>query len=186
MPLNSKSFIIEYKRLTNSLITEIAIHPSFDPKKGNPVPPGKKFYAIWDTGATNSVITRKVVQECSLKQITVAQVHGVGGIIKDCAVYLVGIMLPNRFGVTRVHVTEGDIAGDVDVLIGMDIIALGDFAVTNHQGETAFSFRTPSKERIDFVKEHKNEQPVKPEKISRNAPCPCGSGHKYKKCCGKP
>ena len=21
-------------------------------------------------------------------------------------------------------------------------------------------------------------------KISRNAPCPCGSGHKYKKCCG--
>lgn len=24
------------------------------------------------------------------------------------------------------------------------------------------------------------------EKIGRNAPCPCGSGKKYKKCCGKP
>ena len=23
------------------------------------------------------------------------------------------------------------------------------------------------------------------EKISRNAPCPCGSGKKYKHCCGK-
>ncbi|MCK4347718.1 MAG: SEC-C domain-containing protein [Thermoplasmatales archaeon] len=23
-------------------------------------------------------------------------------------------------------------------------------------------------------------------KIGRNAPCPCGSGEKYKKCCGKP
>ena len=23
------------------------------------------------------------------------------------------------------------------------------------------------------------------EKIGRNAPCPCGSGSKYKKCCGK-
>jgi len=23
-----------------------------------------------------------------------------------------------------------------------------------------------------------------PEKIGRNAPCPCGSGKKYKKCCG--
>jgi preprotein translocase subunit SecA len=23
------------------------------------------------------------------------------------------------------------------------------------------------------------------EKIGRNAPCPCGSGKKYKKCCGK-
>ena len=26
-------------------------------------------------------------------------------------------------------------------------------------------------------------QPVKSVKISRNAPCPCGSGKKYKKCC---
>ena len=25
----------------------------------------------------------------------------------------------------------------------------------------------------------------KPEKIGRNAPCPCGSGKKYKKCCGR-
>ena len=24
-----------------------------------------------------------------------------------------------------------------------------------------------------------------PPKIGRNAPCPCGSGKKYKKCCGK-
>jgi SWIM/SEC-C metal-binding protein len=23
------------------------------------------------------------------------------------------------------------------------------------------------------------------EKVGRNAPCPCGSGKKYKKCCGK-
>ncbi|MGD2011834.1 MAG: SEC-C metal-binding domain-containing protein [Desulfobacterales bacterium] len=23
------------------------------------------------------------------------------------------------------------------------------------------------------------------KKIGRNAPCPCGSGKKYKKCCGK-
>jgi uncharacterized protein YecA (UPF0149 family) len=26
--------------------------------------------------------------------------------------------------------------------------------------------------------------PAKSEKIGRNAPCPCGSGKKYKKCCG--
>jgi len=25
----------------------------------------------------------------------------------------------------------------------------------------------------------------KPKKIGRNEPCPCGSGKKYKKCCGK-
>ena len=26
-------------------------------------------------------------------------------------------------------------------------------------------------------------EPIKAEKIDRNAPCPCGSGKKYKKCC---
>ncbi len=33
----------------------------------------------------------------------------------------------------------------------------------------------------------KSQEPVKREgeKIGRNAPCPCGSGKKYKKCCGK-
>ena len=28
-------------------------------------------------------------------------------------------------------------------------------------------------------------QPVRKKKIGRNDPCPCGSGRKYKKCCGK-
>ena len=29
------------------------------------------------------------------------------------------------------------------------------------------------------------KQPKKSEKIGRNDPCPCGSGKKYKQCCGK-
>jgi preprotein translocase subunit SecA len=29
------------------------------------------------------------------------------------------------------------------------------------------------------------KQVVKGEKIGRNDPCPCGSGKKYKKCCGR-
>ena len=28
-------------------------------------------------------------------------------------------------------------------------------------------------------------QPEKQKKVGRNDPCPCGSGKKYKKCCGK-
>ncbi|MFT8310891.1 MAG: DUF1186 domain-containing protein [Sporolactobacillus sp.] len=30
-----------------------------------------------------------------------------------------------------------------------------------------------------------SNQPIKVDKIGRNDPCPCGSGRKYKKCCGK-
>lgn len=37
---------------------------------------------------------------------------------------------------------------------------------------------------------YQEEGPAQPvrreEKVGRNAPCPCGSGKKYKKCCGKP
>ena len=28
-------------------------------------------------------------------------------------------------------------------------------------------------------------QPEKQKKVGRNDPCPCGSGKKYKRCCGK-
>ena len=35
-----------------------------------------------------------------------------------------------------------------------------------------------SKIRVD-------EQQQKKKKIGRNEPCPCGSGKKYKRCCGK-
>jgi len=31
----------------------------------------------------------------------------------------------------------------------------------------------------------KKKTPKRVEKIGRNDPCPCGSGKKYKQCCGK-
>lgn len=40
--------------------------------------------------------------------------------------------------------------------------------------------------RIEIVKEFKRSKTVHAEKKpGRNDPCPCGSGKKYKKCCGK-
>ena len=37
-----------------------------------------------------------------------------------------------------------------------------------------------------LYKDQKNANTVRKEKkIGRNDPCPCGSGKKYKKCCGK-
>ena len=32
---------------------------------------------------------------------------------------------------------------------------------------------------------NRNAQPAGSGKVGRNAPCPCGSGRKYKRCCGK-
>ncbi len=42
------------------------------------------------------------------------------------------------------------------------------------------------KMRVDLLMElAKLEKELKPKKVGRNDPCPCGSGKKYKKCCGK-
>ena len=95
----------------------------------------------------------------------------------------------NKVCFRSLRVTEGDLPGDVEVLIGMDIIGSGDFAISNKDGKTAFSFRMPSLERIDFVEQAKNLPKTKSlppsSKVGRNDPCPCGSGKKYKKCCGR-
>ena len=42
--------------------------------------------------------------------------------------------------------------------------------------------------KMEVRKEEKRTPPpvpVKKEKIGRNDPCPCGSGKKYKNCCGR-
>jgi len=91
--------------------------------------------------------------------------------------FLIDVRLPNNVVFNHLRVTSGDLgAGGPNMLIGMDIIGHGDFAVTSLGGNTTFSFRLPSMERIDFL------QSVK-KSVGRNDPCPCGSGKKLKQCC---
>lgn len=178
-------FTVSYSGRVNQLVTRADIGAAFDPGK-EPVPPLSEFLAIWDTGATNSVITERVVQRCGLKPIGRTVVHTAGG-DHECLVYLVCIRLPNNVGFDQVRVTEAPMAGDVDVLIGMDVISMGDFAVTTSDGTTTFSFRHPSCRRLDFVEEANAQRAADARRqlagVGRNDPCPCGSGRKYKNCC---
>lgn len=41
-----------------------------------------------------------------------------------------------------------------DIIIGMDIISKGDFAVSNLNGKTSFSFRIPSFGTANFLNEY--------------------------------
>jgi hypothetical protein len=133
------------------------------------------YLAIWDTGAMRTVITQKVVNDLSLCVFGYQKIAGVGA-TRDATEHYVDVWLPNRVSIEGISVLKGGLPGQIDVLIGMDIITLGDFAITNVGGKTVMSYRFPSMRTIDFVEE---EQP------SRNAPCPCGSGKKYKHCHGK-
>lgn len=112
----------------------------------------RPFTALWDTGATNSVITQDVVDACDLVAIGMDKVYNVGGYAIQ-ETYLVAIELPNGGRYAPIRVTKGELLGEADVLIGMDIINTGDFAVTNLGGITKFSFRFPSLEHIDFVEQ---------------------------------
>ena len=178
------SFTAVADGFVNNLRTPVGIRNNQGLARGTKSPKPDHFYtAIWDTGATGTTVTAKVVAECHLTPISKAQLTGVHG-SKLSDVYLVDVYLPNRFCVPEVKVVEVDaLAGDADILIGMDIIRLGDLAVNHYQGKTSFSFRMPSLERIDYAAPSKPTTRPQP-KVGRNAPCPCGSGQKYKKCCG--
>jgi len=101
--------------------------------------------------------------------------------------YFISIGLPQKVGIPQLRVLSGEVK-DADVLVGMDIIGAGDFAVTNLNGKTVFTFRLPSCECIDFAKNPPGQPSNSGDKYpgtSRSAPCPCGSGKSYKKCCGE-
>ena len=108
---------------------------------------------IWDTGATNSVITKSISQKLGLIPISVAKVRGVHG-IQEVNVYFANITLNNKNISVSTFVTECEELSEdnsVGMLIGMNIITKGDFVVTNYAGNTTMSFRVPSLQKIDFV-----------------------------------
>lgn len=172
--------------LQNKVHVSTAFEPSTHKKPINPQNCGAREYvAVWDTGATGTAVSQKIIDECGLKPIGVVEVHTANE-KRLSQVYLASIFLPNHVLFPFLRVNEATIK-DADVLVGMDIITRGDFAVTNSDGRTTFSYRWPSIERIDFVKQSKvrtQSSKVFP-KVGRNAPCPCGSGKKYKNCHGK-
>ncbi len=62
----TSAFTLKHKRLSNVLITQTAVSQAFDPRSTKETPPFKVFKGIWDTGATNSAISQRVVDECGL------------------------------------------------------------------------------------------------------------------------
>jgi hypothetical protein len=109
----------------------------------------REFTAIWDTGAQGSVITKKVAKILELTHIGWTTVRGVTGEAR-AKIYFVDFILPSKIQI-QTEVTSCDDLGNSDALIGMDIITLGDFSISNHRRKTVFSFRIPSFHKIDFT-----------------------------------
>lgn len=139
----TKSFVVRYQDFVDEITTDCLVvkaTASMARNAGEVV--GFPFRALWDTGATNSMITANVIEQLGLKPVTYATVYHAGG-DSEVPVFLAYISLPNDILVGPLQVIEGQLEG-VDVLIGMDIIGNGDFIITNNNGHTAVSYSTPS------------------------------------------
>jgi hypothetical protein len=129
----------------NQLITDIYIH--IPGSAQNTI-----IKAIWDTGATSSVITKAVATQLNLIATGMTKMTTANGDI-PAKTYTVDIGLPNKLMFQQIIVAEVDgLSSGCNALIGMDIITLGDFVITSHKGTTCMSFRVPSGHEIDYVK----------------------------------
>lgn len=96
------------------------------------------------------MITSRAVADLGLEAGGYTPVRHVLGIANEVPFYFVNLALFSNFHFPDVAVILGKLT-DTDVLIGMDIISRGDFAVSNRNGATSFSFRIPSVEDFDFA-----------------------------------
>jgi hypothetical protein len=140
--VESKSFTLQNSGFSRRIITDVSVFNfAFEQKQ--------VVKALWDTGATMSVITENLAKTLNLEKVTIAQITSANG-IDEMPVYMVNFKLPNDMNVAGIKVISCKSIHDFDAIIGMDIIAKGDFAITGKTGNTKFSFRMPSIADIDF------------------------------------
>lgn len=142
-------YTIQFDHLANEIVTEAYIFPAFT--KGT-LPPLKYFthYAAWDTGSEQTIISPELAEALQLTSIGREPIGGIGG-CQEADVYRVAIGLPNGHVLYNLKVCCLPIE-HYELLLGMDIIKKCDFAITNQDGRTTFSFQTPSSTTIDFKK----------------------------------
>ena len=91
------------------------------------------------------------------------------------------LLTPNPIE-TMTEDTEVSLAFDKERLYKNMVDAKADWLYGLPQWEAIFDEET----RKRLYREQKASGTIrKPKKIGRNDPCPCGSGKKYKKCCGR-
>ena len=99
------------------LKNEISVSEACDPRSGDPAPQSKQFVGIWDTGATGTVIQKRVADELGISPSGRVVVHGVG---KDGTpnefetnAYLINIYLPNQVAVMAVKFQKEQLAEQI-------------------------------------------------------------------------
>lgn len=128
------------------LTTQVGLTKPYEPR-----PLQLSFVGVWDTGATGCAITKDVADAIGVKPCGIANVAGVHG-TQPVNTYFIALHLPTGNTIPLLEATELDPSAGCDFLIGMDVICMGDFAISNVGGQTVFTYRSPSQEVFDFTK----------------------------------
>lgn len=139
----------KFQEKVDSVVTESYVYTPIDLSVDKDVKRVKVSRSLWDTGASVTLISSRVAKVLELKSIGKSGVSGYNDGVDVKETYCVHIGLPTGDIVTNIMAMEFD-SDEYDVVIGMDIISKGDFAITNQNDKTTFTFRIPSQEEIVF------------------------------------
>jgi hypothetical protein len=147
-----RAFFATYMGITDELTTPASILPIYTTNAafcGMPF----EVEALWDTGATATCIKPALWERLELYSLEsdCTELAGIGGNVPSDLTF-VDLLLTSELEIKNCPVYVADFPGDMDMLIGMDIIGTGDFAVCNTGNKTSFSFTVPPfPDRINFV-----------------------------------
>jgi hypothetical protein len=104
---------------------------------------GMDVFAVWDTGATISCISPNLAKKLNLQILDTTVIDGVNS-SEEADIVTISFGLPNNVVIPDLRVAVCDFTPDaVDILVGMDIIRMGDFMISNGKDKTLFSFAMP-------------------------------------------
>lgn len=150
----ARAFVTKANGLANKLINDVLVIS------------GDKNILVkaqWDTGATGTCISEKVRNDLGLIRVSTQKICTPTG-QADADVCLVDVGLPNSVLIRGVPVVVTKIGDQgIGMLIGMNIIGMGDFAVSNFEGKTTFTFRIPSQKITNYVAEVNYQNVIGPK-----------------------
>ena len=148
-----RGFDVLYNCSVKELITPVKFSPMLTTDKtfyNNPV----EVEALWDTGSMVTCMKSSLWERLSICPFDTAdriELAGVGGRVKTKLTIANLILAPN-LEIEYCPIYVLDFPGDADILIGMDIIKMGDFVVCNADEKTSFSFAVPPfPDRISLI-----------------------------------
>lgn len=110
---------------------------------------------LWDTGASSSCIHHRIKEQMGLQAIGTVPISTANGVV-EVDTCVISVSLPNGVMVENLLVSCADIGEHTDILLGMDIISFGNFAISNNNGKTNYSFVIPSIGDVDYVLRSRN------------------------------